>query len=388
MDLERLKIKMILHAPFFGALLHHLNHIESKRVPTAGCDGANILYNPDFMDKLSQDQQLFVMAHEIMHAAFLHIQRWKQYTGNNQSQMVHNIACDYLINDMLVNEQRMVAPPGALLDAKYKFADWTSDTLYAELMKNVKQIKMKASGGPGSGACSGDDLLQPEGDGGEPKHQSEAEAAAQEQKWKIAVNAAATIAKKVGNCPASMERLIDQLLKPKVDWKNELQNWFNQKVRDLSSWNNPNRRFVHQGIYLPSKKTEHIGHIVVAIDTSGSIGEHELNVFGSELNYIFETARPTKVTVIYCDCAINKTVDYTPDDLPLQLKPYGGGGTSFKPPFDWVKKNLKDDVAGLVYMTDMYGDFPSKAPEYPVLWMATSNIKAPFGVTVEYQMDK
>lgn len=382
MNLEKLKVKMILHFPFFGALLHNMEHIESERFPTAATDGKNVYYNPKFMDSLKPEEQLFVMAHELLHAAFLHINRWKQHAGNKESQEVWNIAGDYLINDLLVNEQHMTMPKMGLIDAKYKFMDFTIEALYKELMKNVQFIKMSGAAGTGEGALSGNDIIQGEGE------QSSAEQAAEEKRWTLAVNEAAIIAKQAGNCPASIERLINELLKPKIDWKDALANWFNQKIKENNDWHNPNRRFVQHGIYLPSKRTEHIGHIAVAIDTSGSIGQYELNAFSSELNYIFEGAKPTKVTVIYCDCAINRTEEFTPEDFPIQLKPYGGGGTDFKPPFAWVRKNLKDEIAGLVYMTDMYGDFPKSAPEYPVLWMATSNIKAPFGDTIEYNIEK
>ena len=382
MDLEKLKVKMILHFPFFGALLHNLEHISSERYPTAATDGRNVYYNPKFMDSLPQEEQLFIVAHELLHAAFLHINRWKQHAGNQESQMVWNIAGDLLINDLLVNEQHMTMPKCGIIDSKYKFMDFTIEALYRELMKNATQIKVNDSG-TGEGAGAGNDIVM--GDG---ESQSPAEQAAEEKKWTMAVNEAAIIAKQAGNCPASIERLISELLKPKVDWKDALANWFNHKIKENNDWNSPNRRFVQQGIYFPSKRTEHIGHIAVAIDTSGSIGEYELNAFGSELNYIFETAKPSKVTVIYCDCQINRTEEFKAEDFPLVLRPYGGGGTSFKPPFEWVKKKLENDIAGLVYMTDMYGDFPSKAPEYPVLWMATSNIKAPFGDTVEYNIER
>lgn len=382
MDLEKLKVKMILHFPFFGALLHNLEHISSERYPTAATDGRNVYYNPKFMDSLSQDEQLFIVAHELLHAAFLHINRWKQHAGNKESQMVWNIAGDLLINDLLVNEQNMTMPRCGIIDGNYKFMDYTIEALYRKLMQNVQQIKCNGSG-TGEGAGGGNDIVMGEG---EP--QSPAEAAAEEKKWQMAVNEAAIIAKQAGNCPASIERLISELLKPKIDWKDALANWFNQKIKENNNWNNPNRRYIQHGIYLPSKRTEHIGHIAVAIDTSGSIGEYELNAFGSELNYIFESAKPTKVTVIYCDCAINRTEEFKSEDFPIVLNPYGGGGTSFKPPFDWVRKKLENDIAGLVYMTDMYGDFPSKAPEYPVLWMATSDIKAPFGDTVKYNIER
>lgn len=389
MNLEKLKVRMVLQYPFFGALLHKLEHIETERVPTAATDGYTVLYNPKFMDTLSFDEQLFIVAHELLHAAFLHVPRFKSMQLNSSDMIAWNIATDLLINDLLVNEQAMSMPKVGLLDKKYKFKDWTSEALFKEISKNITTYTISGKIGNGAGACAGNDMQIPKDENGLPKDISEAQAAKEAQEWQIAVNEAAIVAKQAGDCPASIERLIQELLKPKINWKEALLNWFNEKVKNLNDWHNPNRRFVSQEIYFPSKKTDNIGHLIVSIDTSGSIGEYELAVFGSELNYIFEQVRPSKVTVIHCDCDINKTEEFTEDDFPLKLKPYGGGGTSFIPPFDWVKRNLENDPpSGMVYMTDMCGDFPKKAPNYPVLWLATSDIKAPFGETIRYDLEK
>jgi predicted metal-dependent peptidase len=163
-----------------------------------------------------------------------------------------------------------------------------------------------------------------------------------------------------------------------------LRRFLTEKTPGDSSWQNPNRRFVHQGLYLPSAVNEPSGTVVVVIDTSGSIGPKELMDFGSEVEGIKQDVRPNKTYVIYCDAAVNRVDEFGPDD-ELELEAVGGGGTDFRPPFDWLDENGIHPSC-LVYLTDGYGTFPDDDEiSFPTLWAMTTDVESPLGETLSIQ---
>ena len=135
------------------------------------------------------------------------------------------------------------------------------------------------------------------------------------------------------------------------------------------SWSRPNRRFIHQGLYLPSLHSENdMGKVVIAVDTSGSINSRKLTQFCTEINGIFEQVNPESVTVIYCDMRIESVSEFDRDEYPIVFECSGGGGTDLRPPFDYVEENeLKPDV--FLYFTDCVGPSPEREPNYPVVWI-------------------
>ncbi len=126
-----------------------------------------------------------------------------------------------------------------------------------------------------------------------------------------------------------------------------------------------------------------IGHVIAAIDTSGSIGEATLTRFASELDDIGRQG-VSKITIVYHDSDVVKVTEWTPEDGPLTLEPCGGGGTNHRPVFDWIDQNQEEPPAVLVLLTDLYSDFPANAPEYPVLWASTCKTQPhPFGDRID-----
>ena len=134
-----------------------------------------------------------------------------------------------------------------------------------------------------------------------------------------------------------------------------------------------------------------MGEVVIAVDTSGSLNSRELALFQGHINRIVDTCTPEKITVLYCDYAIGGTTEYTPDDLPIVLKPVGGGGTSFKPVFKWLD-SYDGEVECLIYFTDGWGDQDeldklSITGKIDTVWLTTEREDFPFGEVITFNED-
>jgi len=136
---------------------------------------------------------------------------------------------------------------------------------------------------------------------------------------------------------------------------------------------------------LPSVERTGLGPIVIAVDTSGSIGSLELDQFAGEISAIADEAKPESIYVVYCDAAVQSSQEFASGE-PLHLEPKGGGGTDFKPVFEWVEENGVLPHC-LIYLTDLCCHSFPDVPEYPVLWVTDSRKAAPFGETVQIALD-
>lgn len=353
------RTRMLISQPFFGSLATRLNMLEDENTRTMSVDGKTIRYNPGFVNDNSTGLNQAVIAHEVMHCVFGHLDPGRL---NGRDPKKWNTAGDYVINWELTEAGFNFEGQG-LLDKQY--AGMTTERVYDMLPDDRGGSK-----GPI------DDLVI-----GKPS--SSDSPAADAAEWKIAVIQAATAAKGMGKLPASLERFITTLTAPKVDWRAVLQRFITETSRDDFSWMHPNKRYMSYDLYLPSLHSENMGEIVVAIDTSGSITNELLNVFGAEVKAIIDMARPSKTTVIYCDAEVNHVDTFAPGDV-VHFKMHGGGGTDFRPPFEYVVEEGIAPVA-LVYLTDMYGSFPAD-PGYPVMWCATSDVQGPFGQTIKLDL--
>lgn len=222
------------------------------------------------------------------------------------------------------------------------------------------------------------------------------------QKWKNLLVKAVMVAKSQGKCPAGLERMVDDLIQPKIPWQVLLQRLLGQIDRSDYDWRRGDRRFtggisvrgpggrVVRGpqVYLPSLYNEQ-ADVVVAIDTSGSIGPKELKAFLSEIMGILRSKNVKKVRLMCCDAEVSLDEEIGPNDpLPTQLP--GGGGTDFRPVFDRVAEKPEDLPKLLVYMTDLMGTFPAadEEPRYPVIWLSVNNqYEPPFGTRLDYELD-
>jgi predicted metal-dependent peptidase len=215
----------------------------------------------------------------------------------------------------------------------------------------------------------------------------------EEQEQKIATVQAANQAKSYGHLPAGLDREIKNLIEPKVDPRDLLQRFVAMSAKNDFAWMPPNRRYIYQGLYMPSLKSEKLGTVVLVLDTSISIGQKELDQWSAIISAILE-AYIIDAIVLYCDTMVYEPEYYKREDLPLELKMKGGGGTDFKPPFKWVEDHTVDPVC-LIYLTDLECDsYPEIYPDYPVVWVSTNPEdkiywgKPPFGEIIYIDLEE
>lgn len=370
---RKARATLVMAQPFFGALALRLKVAENDKIEKTMCDGTTFYYNPKYIDSLTLEQVKGTMAQAVMHPAMLHHTR----RGHREEKKWQK-ATDYSING-IIQRAGFTLPPGELVDPK--FDGQTAEHIFTQLPDEPK------GGGSGEGDSGGGccDVGDAPGEGGDKATESERKN--EEVQWKIAVSQAAYVAKQQGKLPADMERMLDELMAPQMPWKEILRRFMTERANDDFSWRKGNRRFISQGLYLPSRESEASGEIVVCIDTSGSIGQKELTEFGSEIQGIIEEVRPSKTIVIYCDAQVNKVVEFGPHD-PVILEAVGGGGTDFRPPFHYLRKHGIVPKA-LVYLTDGYGSFPEEHEvDFPTLWCINNEqVTSPIGESLVLNVD-
>ena len=416
--IRRCFTQIITNYGFFAELLFNLNIIEAgpnEGIDTMATDAKSIAYSPDFVKKLTEPEVIFVLIHEIMHNANFHFARM-----SGRDPRLWNCAADYAINlqidDMIkdLKTSNIKTPNEILLDQKYR--NMNAEMIYDLLVKESQQKDGSGkSGQQGSGSNKtgqGGQSGVPQTAGGTPqgdirkpgsldgkgtivvegnKEFGDAQTTEElEKKWQDGLSQAAV--KHAGTGSSSLDRFLRKVNKPKINWRAELKK-FVATVYDQLDYAYSNRRYIWQDIHVPGAKevdTSSFEHVVIAIDTSGSITEDTLQKFGAEMLKLFKQYKIHDVTVIWCDSQIpkNGVQQFKVADASFKLdklRPVGGGGTSFKPPFEWVKNNLlkKGKVpAFMIYFTDAYGEAPNIG-EYGirgyanrVLWVITENDQA------------
>ena len=372
-DVENALIKaradLLMNAPFFGSLALRLKFVQiddPNVINTAATDGRNFFFHPPFIKSLTKEKLKGLVAHEVMHCVFQHMQR-----RNGRDMEDWNIACDYTINEHLL-KCGFHLPDEGIFDTEKKFVDWNAETIYAEIHKQKPENKPKPSpwGMVMDSAGGQDTALQVE--------------------WEIATRVAANIAKQAGKLPGTFAGLLEEFLEPVVDWRSVLWPFVTNLTNEDHSWSKPNRAYISEDIYLPSMRSETLGAIAFFIDTSGSMPDKAVQQCWSEVLDVARSEKPGKLVVLQIDYDVQSAEEIdveNPNDFQVTVK--GRGGTSFAPGFKYIADNY-DDIECIIYLTDMecgFGDLED--PGCPVLWMSTSKTwqDPPFGEVIYMALD-
>jgi predicted metal-dependent peptidase len=329
------------------------------------------VYGADFIADLNDRQLRFLVLHEVYHKLYRHLTTW-QHLYKENAQLA-NMACDYVINCKLVDDN---ADLFATMDGKLtigchdtKYRGWDSAQVFNDLKKNPPP---QGQGGSGQGSGGFDEHGW--GDAEEMTAEEQRDLAREIDE---AIRQGALAAGKLGN---GMDRDMVELLQPQVDWREVLRDFVQTTCQgnDYSTWRRPNRRYIGAGVYMPSGISEQIGEIVVAIDTSGSIGARELGVFLAEIKSVADTVHPEAIRILYWDtsvCGDERYEGAEVDNIIQSTKPKGGGGTDVRCVPDYIAdKQIK--AQAVIVLTDGYLFGGWGQWHHPVLWCVLDNERA------------
>lgn len=403
--LVRARIQLAMFQPFLASAAMRLPIKATEGVSwcsTVCTDGYHIFYNPAWVSKLNQQELFGVIAHEVLHVLFAHSERLQDRQPGRW-----NIACDLAVNLLLI-EQGFELPKGGMVNDRYR--SMSSEQIYEELPidQELEESTFGVCSSPADEVFEADDLeLYGGSSAGEssgvlvstgadlvfPDHPSVKAHADDDAPDREALSAlrdrlrADTASKLYGAVAAKFKQECAAADRSKVDWRGLLRSWLHDRV--MTDWRSfPfSRKHLVRGLYLPSVGVDSPGHIVFAIDTSGSMTTKMLSDIVGELRAFRETF-PCKLTVIQADAAIQSVTEYEAMDgteVPKLLSIQGGGGTSFAPVFEWIAENSQDaQLPVLIYATDGYGSFWSGRPNWPIIWLLTERVvKVPHGYAMQ-----
>lgn len=408
-SLSKISKDLMLKEPYYGFFLIMLNKVWRSNLPTAGVSKHNINYqlaiNEEFWNSLTDMHKMGLLKHELLHIAFGHLTSFSSFSNKKLA----NVAMDMEINQYIdrswlpgtdltsdefnqlkeavkaelkeatengatQEELKAIAnklpPRGVMLEdyADLKLDKKAGCRYYYDQLLRLQDEKDK-NGTTGNQAM--DDLLDSIEQGDVPDHSTWEEfdgmtdaekKLIEKQVQKILQDAKEQTVKKRGNVPGEIEGLIvvEEITKPKFDWRGYIRRFtgvstkvFTKKIRRKE-----NRRYEDN----PGLKIKMRQHMLLAIDTSGSVSDTELKEFMNEIHHIYKQG--VDITVIQCDTSIRSIEPYKGKN---EIKVFGRGGTEFDPVLDYYNANLKK-YTSLVYFTD--GEcYTSVKPKSKVLWV-------------------
>ena len=367
-SLSKISKELMLREPYYGFFLIMLNKMWRKDLPTAGVSKNGINYqlaiNEEFWTSLSEKHQMGLLKHELLHIAFGHLVSF----GSFRNKKLANVAMDMEINQYIDPDY---LPDGGIDINNYEDLNLDEKAgcrYYYDKLQQLKDEKDK------NGTCGDeemDKLLDNIDNGDVPDHStweefddlSEAEKKLiEKQIQKVLSDAKEQTIKKRGNVPGEIEGviIIEEIVKPKFDWRSYVRRFsgtstkvFTKKIRRKE-----NRRYDEN----PGLKIKMKQHMLLAIDTSGSVSDTELTEFMNEIHHIYKAG--VDITIVQCDTSINSIEEYKGKN---ELNVKGRGGTEFDPVLDYYNANQKK-YTSLVYFTD--GEcYTSVKPKGRVLWV-------------------
>ena len=385
--------------PYFGSLALRLPIVADSRRENIATDGKSLFFSPSWVEEHTSDEIVLRIADCVLGCALKHHTRRGDRDYKRWQQAHQQVTLPLLRNAGLTDE-----PGGLDMSIEQAFE------LIPEPPEGDTSGDDQSDGdGGGEGAGGGSAAGRQGGDGGNDGQQPESYAAPgageildspgageegqseesarqqAEQEWDEAGKQALAMARSEGREPGNIAELIDAAGRAPASWRDILRRHMTAAAKRDYSWAAPQRRLVHMGLYLPSLRSDGMGHLAFAIDTSGSLDESALAALWGELKAATEEVEPDLVTVIQCDTRVTDIAEYDRYNLPDQLTACGRGGTDYAPVFDAVN-DLPEPPAVLIFQTDGFCDSFGQEPACDVIWALEPHSRAafdpPFGEVV------
>ena len=386
------RMRILLNHGFYGLLLMHMIYAIDENCETAATDGKRLFFGPEFLDDLSDSELDFIMMHEILHVVLQHVLRYGE-----RDKELFNIACDIVVNSNILKSNDMdldsitlkkygesmhLTPDG---EEGYEF---TAEQVY-ELLQ-VPEEKKSEGKKSGKSKKSGESKAPSSWDD-HSRWDSEEDKELLRDLWvKRFRDAAEAISIRDpsnarGTIPLCAERLLEELRKPQIDWREILISFVQEEVVDYS-FVPPDRRFDESPFFLPdfNEKDDVVEDILFMIDTSGSMSDEMITAAYSEVKGAIDQFNgKLKGWLGFFDAAIVEPRPFENEDEFRVIKPAGGGGTDFNIIFLYVQEHMQDKLpASIIILTDGYAPFPkeSLAMGIPVLWLLNNEeVEPPWG---------
>lgn len=352
--IKQTKANLILEQPYFGSVAMLQKPKLNEDIQTFSSTPQYFEYNDDYIQCLDDEELSFLLTNSAMHQAL-------GYNNRKEGRMdwLWTMAQDYAINSLLVNNG-LKLPELLLYDER--FDTLSSEAIYKILedeidedkhttkeVENIRYEKMPEVNEYDQDPVDTQDLNQQ----------------------------LLNKAKLQGDLPLGIEILVPKLDNATITWEEELYTLIENSVKFDYSLSPPNKRYISQGMALPSLSGTRT-KLVIAIDSSGSIDGALLGKFLSEVESIMNTFVDFEIDLLVADAKVQEHhILYPGDELEYTLK--GGGGTNFENTFIYVDENI-NNVTLFLYFTDGLGTFPQNEPFYDVVWISPNEKqKYPFG---------
>jgi predicted metal-dependent peptidase len=394
------RIALLLKQPFFGNLATRLKIVNADDwCPTAATDGRHFYFNTEFINSLTPRETEFLFGHEVLHCVFDHF----QLRAGTRDSGIWNIAADYAVNQILKDYRVGEMPKDdkgkdkGFQDDKYK--DWASEAIYDELYKKAKKNgkdflkklgKLLDEHIDWDKDSQGNKEKEGKGKSGSaPKYSKEELKKIRDEMKEAMVSAAQSVG--AGNLPGAIQRIIQELTEPKMNWREIIQQQIVSTMKSDYTFMKPSRRSWHMDAILPGMMNTDKIDICLALDASGSISNEQCKEFLSEVKGIMDQYKDFTIHLWSFDTEVFNPKVFTPDNAD-ELEEYvlgSGGGTDFDCNWEYMKAEGIEPKKFIMFTDgwpfDSWGD-----PDYcdTVFLINNSyerNIEAPFGLTVQYE---
>jgi predicted metal-dependent peptidase len=395
------RVGLLLRHPFFGNMATRLRILSADDwCPTAAVDGRNLYFNTQFFNAMSNKEIEFVIAHEILHCVFDHLDR-----REDRDPMIFNISADYIVNNTLVRDRIGEMPKLVNCFQDFKYEGWTSEEVYDDIFKKYDEEQLKQLGelldehldwgDDGDGNEGGSEGQEGEDSNGNktskkrPSYSKEDLRKIRDEVKESMLSAAQSAG--AGNVPAGVERMIKELTEPKMNWREILRQQIQSTIRNDFTFSRPSRKGWHTGAILPGMNFDTTIDICVALDMSGSIGNPQAADFLGEIKGIMDEFKDYNIKIWCFDTKVYNEQDFSADggeDL-MDYEIMGGGGTDFMANWHYMKENdivpKKFIMFTDGYAWDSWGEDDYCETIFVIHSHHDKNVQAPFGITAHYE---